>query len=298
MKLEAVNIVKHFSKKKILHEVTFEVNSSRIMGFLGRNGAGKTTTIRCLVDVFKQDSGSFVLDGKVFNPNHYKIGYLPEERGMYQKATLLDQLVYFARLRGATRQEALKSAKYWINRFDLSDFEKKSLEVLSKGNQQKIQIAQAFLNDPDIIILDEPFSGLDPVNAQMFKDIIVEYAKEDKLIIFSSHQMSYVEELCDDVTLIDEGRILVNGDLNTLKRQLGKNKALVKADNLSNELLAQTLSEFNPEVSNKGVIVTSDLEHQELLNLILSKEIEIAQFGYYEPSLQDIFVRLVSEHHA
>lgn len=300
MKLEAQSIVKHFSGNKILHEISFEVNSSRIMGFLGRNGAGKTTTIRCLVDVFKQDSGTFLLDGKVFDPYSVKIGYLPEDRGMYQKSTLLDQLAYFACLRGATRKEAIKSAKYWIARFGLTEYEKKHLEVLSKGNQQKIQIAQAILNDPDILILDEPFSGLDPVNAQVFKDIIVEFAKNDKLVIFSSHQMSYVEELCDDVTLIDKGHILVNGDLKALKRELGENKAVVKADNMSNEHLLELLGELSPELTQQGVVVTSPAgkSHQELLGHLQQTGIEIAKFDYYEPSLQDIFVRLVSDNHA
>ena len=209
MQLDINNISKSFGDKEVLHGVSFSVVSGRAMGFLGRNGAGKSTTIRCLMDVFRPDSGNFLLDGKPFKPRSLKIGYLPEERGMYQKNDVLAQLAYFARLRGATKADAVASANRWIDYFELSEFKKKKLETLSKGNQQKIQIAQSFLNEPDILILDEPFSGLDPVNAQIFKDAISEFVKEGRLVIFSSHQMGYVEEVCDDVTLIHHGNILL-----------------------------------------------------------------------------------------
>lgn len=300
MKLEVKNIVKSFSGTEILHEVSFEVVSSRAMGFLGRNGAGKTTTIRCLMDVFKQESGEFYLDGQLFNPSEYKIGYLPEERGMYQKSTLLDQLVYFGMLRGGSRKEAKESASYWIDRFGLSKYKNKFLETLSKGNQQKIQIAQAFLNNPDIIILDEPFSGLDPVNAQIFKDIIREFVDQGKLIIFSSHQMSYVEEVCDDVTLIHNGSIELTGSLQSIKRDFGENKAIIKVENHSTEELVERLMEYQPEVTKSGIILTrpTGVEHNDLLTMLLNQGYEISKFGYYEPSLHDIFVRTVGENNA
>ena len=296
MKLEVREIVKSFSGKEILHAISFEVESGKAMGFLGRNGAGKTTTIRCLMDVFKQDSGHFYLNGKEFDVNSVNIGYLPEERGMYQKISILDQLVYFSKLRGATHRDAVESSNYWIDRFDLSDYKKKNLETLSKGNQQKIQIAQAFLNNPEILILDEPFSGLDPINSEIFKEVIREFVNDNKLVIFSSHQMSYVEEMCDDVTLIENGHILVNQDLASLKRQYGENRVLLTADNFSNDELVHKLSDFSPEINRNGLVLnTRGQTHSQFLEYLLQNNIEIGKYGYFEPSLQDLFVKIVGE---
>ena len=216
MRLEVRGIKKSFGDKEVLHGVSFEVMSGRAMGFLGRNGAGKSTTIRCLMDVFHQDEGGFYMDGAPLDIKQHRVGYLPEERGMYQKHTVMEQLCYFARLRGATKQAAEQSASEWVDYFGLGEYKNKKLETLSKGNQQKIQIAQCFLNEPDILILDEPFSGLDPVNAQVFKDAISRFVREGRLVIFSSHQMGYVEEVCDDITLIHSGDILLSGNLDDI----------------------------------------------------------------------------------
>ncbi len=301
MKLEVQNIRKSFGEKEILHGVSFSVVSGRAMGFLGRNGAGKSTTIRCLMDVFRQDSGQFLLDGQVFEPRKMRIGYLPEERGMYQKNTVMSQLVYFAMLRGATKADAAKSASYWVDRFNLGDYKNKKLETLSKGNQQKIQIAQAFLNEPDILILDEPFSGLDPFNSQVFKDIIAEFVKQGKLVIFSSHQMGYVEEVCDDVTLIHDGNIVLTGDLDEIKRAEGKDKlflAMVEGEenNLSQELEA-AFPGLSVTLAKEGLVLDTrgqDLQGS-LLNWLADKNQPIRQFGAYEPSLTDIFIEKVGE---
>ena len=301
MRLEVQNIKKSFGEKEILHGVSFTVESGRAMGFLGRNGAGKSTTIRCLMDVFRQDSGQFLLDGKVFEPRKMRIGYLPEERGMYQKNPVISQLVYFAMLRGATKDEAVKSADYWVDRFSLNDYRNKKLETLSKGNQQKIQIAQAFLNDPDILILDEPFSGLDPVNSQVFKDIIAEFVKQGKLVIFSSHQMGYVEEVCDDVTLIHDGNIVLSGDLDQIKRDEGKNKLYLCMPDMSlNDLSAQIKKAFPASTVipwEDGLVLDTkggDLQGS-LLNWLAVLNRPIRQFGAFEPSLTDIFIEKVGE---
>lgn len=216
MKLEIKNVNKTFDKTQILHDVSFTVESGKAMGFLGRNGAGKTTTIRSLMDVFKADSGEFLLDGKPLDRNKYKIGYLPEERGMYQKIKILDQLIYFGELKGMSKKDAKESAMAGLERLELESYANKKMETLSKGNQQKIQILQAVINDPDIIIFDEPFSGLDPVNAQVLKDIIVEYINKNRIVLFSSHQMNLVEEFCDDITFIKKGHILLSDNLNKL----------------------------------------------------------------------------------
>ncbi len=301
MKLEFVDINKSFSGKQILHDVSFDVVSGKAMGFLGRNGAGKTTTIRALMGVFKQDSGTFLLDGKVFNPDKTKVGYLPEERGMYAKEPILEQLVYFARLRGASKSDATKSASEWIDRFELGDYKKSKLETLSKGNQQKIQIIQAFLNDPDIIILDEPFSGLDPVNAQALKDVIMDFITEDKLVIFSSHQMGHVEDFCDEISLIDKGRIVLNGDLKEIKRNLRSNKIRLSIQDMDRQklraFLMEKISSIKITEDRESMIVEliTGKKPNELLSEIIQTGHEIERFELYEPSLQDIFIMTVGE---
>ncbi|MDI9520411.1 MAG: ATP-binding cassette domain-containing protein [Bacillota bacterium] len=301
MKLEVQNIKKSFGEREILHGISFAVESGRAMGFLGRNGAGKSTTIRCLMDVFRQDSGQFLLDDKVFEPRKMRIGYLPEERGMYQKNAVISQLVYFAMLKGASKEEATKSADYWVDRFSLNDYRNKKLETLSKGNQQKIQIAQAFLNEPDILILDEPFSGLDPVNSQVFKDIIAEFVKQGKLVIFSSHQMSYVEEVCDDVTLIHDGNIVLSGDLDQIKQEEGRGKLYLSMPDMDQNELSNQIKKAFPALAvipwEDGLVLDTKGEDLQggLLNWLADMNRPIQQFGAFEPSLTDIFIEKVGE---
>lgn len=300
MKLDIQALVKRFGEKEILHGISFSVESGRAMGFLGRNGAGKSTTIRCLMNVFKQDAGDILLDGKPFDPRKVRIGYLPEERGMYAKMTVLDQLVYFARLRGADKRAAAASAREWIALFGLSEYEKKPLETLSKGNQQKIQIAQAFLNDPDILILDEPFSGLDPVNAAIFKSAVKDFVARGKLVIFSSHQMGYVEEICDDITLIDHGSILMTGNLNRIKRRFGENKLLLRMDGAPTDTWRERLQKDFPSgdvlLSPDGLILSGGgMTQAAMLEWLKGRSETVARFGVYEPGLNDIFVQLAGE---
>ena len=297
MELQIQDVRKSFGEREILHGVSFTVRSGRAMGFLGRNGAGKSTTIRCLMDVFRPDSGRFLLDGQAFRPRKMKIGYLPEERGLYQKSETLSQLVYFARLRGCSKTEAVKTAAKWVDYFGLGDFKNKKLETLSKGNQQKIQIAQAFLGEPDILILDEPFSGLDPVNAQVFKDTIADFVKQGRLVIFSSHQMGYVEEVCDDVTLIHEGNILLSGDLEAVKRAEGSGKLILQAAEPSPPGWREALAQAFPDVlltdTPRGVVLDTkgrDLQAG-VLRWLAGQSLTVRNFGAYEPLLTEIFIR-------
>ena len=208
MRLDVVNVKKSFGDKEILHGISFSVTSGRAMGFLGRNGAGKSTTIRCLMDVFRQDSGDFLLDGQPFEPWKMRIGYLPEERGMYQKNKVLPQLAYFARLRGASKADALRSANYWIDYFELGEFKNKNLETLSKGNQQKIQIAQSFLNEPDILILDEPGSGLDPYGRRLLVGMLRNF-RHTRLI--ATHDLDLVLDVCPRTIVLHEGKVAADG---------------------------------------------------------------------------------------
>ena len=202
MRLEVKDIHKSFGGKEVLHGISFSVESGSALGLLGRNGAGKTTTIRILMDVFKADKGEVLLDGKKFRPGEYRIGYLPEERGLYPKKKVGEQIAYLAQLRGMGTKESKESMRRWLARLEVSEYENRLLETLSKGNQQKVQLAQTLVCDPQIIILDEPFSGLDPVNSQVLEDVIQEEIQKGKLVIFSSHQMGYVEEFCKDIIII------------------------------------------------------------------------------------------------
>lgn len=304
MILEVKGINKSFSGKQVLHDVSFTVTSGKAMGFLGRNGAGKTTTIRTLMDVFKADSGVFMLDGKPFIPTHYRVGYLPEERGLYGKEKILEQLIYFATLRGATHKEAKESAEYWIERFELSYAKNHKLETLSKGNQQKIQIAQALLNNPEIVILDEPFSGLDPVNSQILKEVIIELINQGKLVIFSSHQMNYVEEFCDEITLIDKGKVILSGNLKEIKSDMGRSRLRLNASNYNRDELIHFLDTNIQDIAlsqDKHSLIIECLNQktkQNLLEDLVKHKIDIELFTHYEPSLNDIFVMKVGEDHA
>ncbi|HHU52584.1 MAG TPA: ABC transporter ATP-binding protein [Clostridiaceae bacterium] len=307
MKLTLNNINKSFGKVHVLHDVSFAVDSGRAMGFLGRNGSGKTTSIRCIMDIFKPDSGEILLDDQPFKPRELKVGYLPEERGMYAKEPILEQLIYFGQLKGGGKAESKKSAEAWLERFELSEYANKKLEVLSKGNQQKIQIIQAFLNDPEMIILDEPFSGLDPVNAELFKDAIRDAIKKDKLVIFSSHQMGYVEEFCDDITLIDKGEILINGSLADVKAEMSHDKYRLESENLNREQLKQLLKLFEAEYNNEQILLASEDKISLILDLsnivpndflqkIIAANVQIKNFSIYLPTLTDVFLHYVKEH--
>ena len=289
MNLVIKDLNKSFSKNHVLKDINLNVNSGQIFGYLGRNGAGKTTSIRILMDVFEGDSGSITMDGKKFKPTDYMIGYLPEERGMYSKFKVKDQLIYFAELRGASKIKAEESMNRWCKEFGIDIYLDQKLETLSKGNQQKVQITQAFIGEPDILILDEPFSGLDPVNAKIFQDALLNYIKEDRIIIFSSHQMSYVESICDDIAIINEGEIVLAGNLKEIKKQTGESKLRLRFADMNN---LDFLSNYRYTVEGEDVILTLNPEETEksFLKSLLQEEIELTLFATYLPSLQEIFI--------
>ena len=298
MNLEVKNLRKSFEETEVLHGISFSVQSGKALGLLGRNGAGKTTTIRILMDVFKANSGEILIDGKKFNPTDYQIGYLPEERGLYPKKKVMEQIVYLASLRGMNKKEAKESTKKWLKKLGVEEYENRKLETLSKGNQQKVQLAQTLVCNPDIIILDEPFSGLDPVNSQILKDVVNELISENKLVIFSSHQMSYVEEFCEEIAIINKGKIVLSGNLRTIKKEFGKNRLAFSANNYSIEELKKYCEEnFRDIVSvyevKKTFIVLELCDGYTkniLLDKILKTDIDIEHFSIYEPTLTDIFV--------
>lgn len=298
MKLEIKNLRKSFSGNEVLHGISFSVESGKALGLLGRNGAGKTTTIRILMNVFNSDSGEILLDGKPFIPRNHQIGYLPEERGLYPKKKVMEQIVYLATLRGISKKEAKENTKKWLNRLGITEYENRKLDTLSKGNQQKFQLAQTLVCNPKIVILDEPFSGLDPVNAQILKDVVSELIADNKIVIFSSHQMSYVEEFCEDIAIINKGNIALSGNLKDIKKEYGKNRLILSANNYSlNELKDICENKFSNFVSiyevKKDFLVLELCENttkNTFLRNLIDYDVDIENFSVYEPSLTDIFV--------
>lgn len=298
MKLEVKNLRKSFGENEILHGISFSVENGKALGLLGRNGAGKTTTIRIIMDVFKANSGEVLLDGKPFMPKENQIGYLPEERGMYPKKKVVEQMVYFAGLRGMGTAAAKRSALKWLERLEISEYADRKLETLSKGNQQKVQLAQTLVCDPEIVILDEPFSGLDPVNSQILKDVVTELIADNKIVIFSSHQMSYVEEFCEDIAIINHGDIVLDGNIKAIKKEFGKDRLVIAAENYSlAELRAVLERDFADLVYTDGekkeflVLALKDgADKKKLMARLTESDIDILRFGSYEPTLNDIFV--------
>lgn len=298
MKLEVRNLHKSFGSKEVLHGISFAVESGSALGLLGRNGAGKTTTIRILMDVFKSNQGSVLLDGQPFSPKKHSIGYLPEERGLYPKKTVNEQLIYLGQLRGLSAREAREKTAKWLVRLEVSEYAERKLETLSKGNQQKVQLAQTLLCDPDIVILDEPFSGLDPVNSQILKDVIREQITEGKLVVFSSHQMSYVEEFCEDIVILNHGEVVLSGDLKDIKREFGRDRLVLSSlEEEPQELSLRLKDSFADlleveKVQKDRVIVrkTAPENKPRILERLVEQDVDVEFFGMYEPSLNDIFV--------
>ena len=304
MKLEVKNITKSFGETNVLKGISFSVESGKALGLLGRNGAGKTTTIRILMDVFHANSGEITLDGKPFEPRKVQIGYLPEERGLYPKRKVLEQMIYLAMLRGVSRKTASANAKRWLERLEVSQYQDRLLETLSKGNQQKVQLASTLVCDPEIVILDEPFSGLDPVNSQILQEVVQELIQAGKIVIFSSHQMSYVEEFCEDIVIINHGEVVLSGHLDTIKRDFGKDQLVLSALDLSPEEFTDQLQSRLSDIvqitgqTKEDVIVrlNEGISRRELLaKLSQMEDISIEHFETYKPSLNDIFVARAGE---
>lgn len=298
MKLEVNNLKKSFGEKEVLHGISFSIESGRALGLLGRNGAGKTTTIRILMDVFKANEGSIMLDGKEFRPGDFQIGYLPEERGLYPKKGVQEQIMYLAALRGLDVKTAKKQTARWLERLGVAEYAGKKLETLSKGNQQKVQLAQTLVCNPDIIILDEPFSGLDPVNSQVLKEVIREQIQEGKLVIFSSHQMSYVEEFCEDIVLLNHGDVVLSGNLKDIKKEYGHNRLVIALEKCSGEaavgMIKEKMGEKLRVISQRQeevvVEMIGEATRKEILEELLENGMIPEHFGNYEPSLTEIFV--------
>lgn len=294
MKLELRNISKSFGEKEVLRYISFSAESGKAFGLLGRNGAGKTTTIRILMHVFPADNGAIFLDGKPMDRQEIQIGYLPEERGLYPKKKIIDQLAYFAQLKGLSRPDAIKSVDYWLDRLEMTEHRNKRLDTLSKGNQQKIQLITAVAHDPQIVILDEPFSGLDPVNAMLLKDVVKEEIAKGKIVLFSSHQMSYIEEFCDSIAILNGGQVVLRGDLHEIKRNYVRDRLIVRSEHA--EKILSDLGDCCKRREEGDLIVhLASTEDKPAMMRTLTEKYDIDEIKVFEPSLNDIFVEYAKE---
>ncbi len=293
MILELRDIHKSFGEKQVLTGVSFKAESGKAFGLLGRNGAGKTTTIRILMGVFPANSGQVLIDGKPIDYKKVGMGYLPEERGLYPKKKIIDQLIYFAELKGMRPSDAAKSVDRWLERLDMTQYRDKRLDTLSKGNQQKIQLITALAHDPEIVILDEPFSGLDPVNAMLLKDVVKEEIQRGKIVLFSSHQMSYIEEFCDAIAIINKGVVAITGELYDIKREYPRDTLVVR----SPDSRAIAASVRGASVDEKGDVVIKLSSPEDKMGVLreLSEKYDIDEAKVFEPSLNDIFVQYAGD---
>ena len=297
MSLHVEHINKSFGQFQAITNLSMSVEESALFGFLGANGAGKTTTMRIILDLLRPDSGEITWNGTpIREVARRSFGYLPEERGLYPKMRVDEQLLFLARLNGMSKQVAEKALTEWLERFQISAYRKKKVEELSKGNQQKVQFLATILHDPVILVMDEPFSGLDPVNANVLKEAFLEMHRRGKTIIFSTHQLEQAEELCQDIVIINKGRSVVQGSVREVKRQHGRNVARLKLDNDAEALWLDQLAgvqvtkrredyiemQFQANL-NPNVIVEAALHHGGI----------ISRFEVVEPSLTDIFIDLV-----
>jgi ABC-2 type transport system ATP-binding protein len=293
--LRVANVTKRFGDFTAVRDLSFDVRAGRVFGFLGPNGAGKTTTIRMIVGITAPDEGTIELFGEhISHTLQNRIGYLPEERGLYKKMKVVDQLKYFAELKGVSNKDAEKKIDFWLERMNLAEWKKKKTTDLSKGMQQKIQIISTVLHDPDLLILDEPFSGLDPINVEFMIDVISEFKTQDKTVIFSTHLMETAERLCHDIILINKARKVVGGSLREVKESYGTNLIAFRGANAEKVLADRALIEkVVSHADEQELHLTNGVAPQQLLKTLIDAGAEITKFEITEPSLNDIFISAV-----
>ena len=296
MGLKLQNVSKAFIGKQAVQNISFEVNKPGVFGLLGTNGAGKTTTIRMLLGIIKKDTGEITWNGKSVERKHVNFGYLPEERGVYPKTKIYDQLMYFAELKGMKRQEAGEAIQKWAKILKVEEYIPMPAEKLSKGNQQKIQFMTSILHNPELIVLDEPFSGLDPVNTDILKNVIIDLVKQGKYIIMSSHQMASIEEFCSDILILNKGKTVLQGNLKEIKETYPANRlemsTNVAIDNyINNEDMTIEFSKNN----DYTIKIKSEEAAHQLLQKLVKDNVEINKFEIKKPTLNDIFIEKVGE---
>lgn len=305
MALEVKNLVKKYGEKTAVNGINFKMNEPGVYALLGTNGAGKTTTIRMILGMLSRDGGEVLWNGKELDVMNTNIGYLAEERGLYPKYSLMDLLLYFAKLKNVPKPVAQERIKYWAKRLEVEEYiypkptkNKKSkamsADQLSKGNQQKIQLMAALISEPELIILDEPLSGLDPVNSDLFKTIIREEIAKDKYLIMSSHQMATIEEFCTDITILNRGNEVLQGNLNEIKKSYGRVNMHIRCEENIDDIIEKfDFVSVNKNAEEYEIKVKGENQAREFLNVLVQNDITLIKYELREPSLHEIFVEKV-----
>lgn len=299
--LELRHLKKYFATQKAVDDISFEIKQGSIFGLLGPNGAGKTTLLRMITGIFFPDEGEVILDGKKFEPltDIIKIGYMPEERGLYKKMKIGEQAVYLAQLKGLSRNDAIQKIKYWFERLEMQSWWNKKVEDLSKGMSQKLQFVTTVLHEPKLIILDEPFSGLDPLNANLIKDEIYNLAKKGSTIIFSTHRMEQVEEICDHIVLVNLGKKILDGSVQEIKHRFKEHKFNIQLSSVPAITLRDPAFHISDEKATRLVVKINDgYKSNDVLKYFIDKDLNIESFNEILPSLNDIFIKLVEDTNA
>ena len=295
--IEVKSLKKYFASQKAVDDISFDIKQGSIFGLLGPNGAGKTTLIRMITGIFYPDSGEILLNEKKFDPINdiVKIGYMPEERGLYKKMKIGEQAIYLARLKGMSKTDAMKNIKYWFEKLEMESWWNKKVEDLSKGMSQKLQFVTTVLHQPQLIILDEPFSGLDPVNANLIKEEIFNLANNGTTIIFSTHRMEQVEEICDHIILVNKGKKIIDGTVEQIKQDFKEDIYTLNGE-LPNEEISSSLFKVIQQSPKQLLLkLQNDASTNDLLKYFIDKQIKMTSFNEVLPSLNDIFIKLVED---
>lgn len=293
--LEVHDLKKYFATQKAVDGISMNIKEGSIFGLLGPNGAGKTTLLRMITGIFYQDSGEIIFNGKKFNPEKdvEHIGYMPEERGLYKKMKIGEQAVYLARLKGLSKADANTKIKAWFEKLEMESWWNKKVEDLSKGMSQKLQFVTTVLHDPKLIILDEPFSGLDPVNANLIKDEIFNLAKNGATVIFSTHRMEQVEEICKHIVLVNKGQKILDGSLVDIKNNFKENIYQINADTIPDQMLSSLFEVVKQKPGTLQIKLKNGTKTNEVLQYFINERIELHSFNEVLPSLNEIFIKLV-----
>lgn len=296
MSLILKNVSKNFVGKKAVNNISLSLEKPGVFGLLGTNGAGKTTTIRMILGIIKKDSGEITWKGKTVERKNVNFGYLPEERGVYPKTKIFNQLMYFAELKGMQKQEAIQSINEWAKKLKVEEYLQMTAEKLSKGNQQKIQFMTAVIHNPELVVLDEPFSGLDPVNTEILKNIIIDLVAKGKYIIMSAHQMPTIEEFCSDILILNRGKTVLQGNLKEIKETYPANRVQIDVNqNIDNYIKKFNLEKENEKNNDYIIKINNEEVAHNLLNELVKDGIVINKFEIKKPTLNDIFIEKVGE---
>lgn len=293
--LELHHLKKYFAAQKAVDDISFSIEQGSIFGLLGPNGAGKTTLLRMITGIFYPDEGEVILDGKKFDPlmDIVKIGYMPEERGLYKKMKIGDQVLYLAQLKGLSRSDAMQKIKFWFERLEMQSWWTKKVEDLSKGMSQKLQFVTTVLHEPKLIILDEPFSGLDPLNANLIKDEIYGLAQRGSTIIFSTHRMEQVEEICDHIMLVNLGKKILDGSVQNIKNEFKENKFKIQLSGVPSTIENNAFNIIDEKANNLTVKINEGFKSNNVLKYFIDNNVNVEAFNEILPSLNEIFIQLV-----